>query len=532
MKRFLFLFLAISISISAQGSKFYLSQARADLGDAVFIILETEGGAQVRLLEKEFNGQGIKAVYWGTEENTTIVNFKVFRKKLIKYRLTTSAPGRYSVPEIEVEVDGQKIGSGMMALEISPRNSAANKSSGFFSNRYFFSEETEGPEDGDLKVIFRTTKDQVWVGEPILGFFTLYYRNALRPYIDRDFSSSIEFPYFRSEALSGINLLIPDQAIYEGLEFETAVYSKETFILTPLKNGEYSLGSTVFHLEGRQQSFFHMRSIKTIPSKISVRELPSPSPKEFRGAIGNFKMVLEDYSQNVNLGEPFQFRLTISGNGNLASIKDPLLTSCDPGSCYPEVTFLQLKQQRDFRELSPGEFGFYLNYSYYYSVFPKKEGEWKPDDLRFSFFNPKSGKYESISLKFPVLNVGPPKPKQETAINGSEKSLGTSIFLIGFLSCLLAGGVGYLILLLNKSRGRAGLLKRLDLWIGSKRGFVLKHSVMAKGLPEEEASLLAGWKSDTISLYESYKRLDPPSKETLLRIAGWLSDKLKEDEII
>ncbi|TGM88831.1 BatD family protein [Leptospira licerasiae] len=529
MKRFLLLLLFGVFPLFAQGPKFYLSQTRADLGDAVFIILETEGGAQVRLIEKEWAGQGIKAVYWGTEENTTIVNFKVYRKKLIKYRLTASAPGRFSVPEIEVEVDGQKVGSGMMTLEISPRSSSTNKSSGFFSNRYFFSEETEGPEDGDLKVLFRTNKDQVWVGEPILGFFTLYYRNAMRPYIDRDFSSSIEFPYFRSEALSGINLLIPEQVIYEGLEFETAVYNKETFILTPLRKGEYSLGSTVFHLEGRQQSFFHMRSIKTIPSKIFVKDLPSPSPPEFKGAVGNFKIGLEEYPKAAFLGEPFQFKLTISGNGNLSSIRDPLLSVCDT-SCYPEITFLQARQQRDFRELGPGEFGFYLNHSYHYSVLPKKRGVWKPEDLKFTFFNPSSGRYESSSIRFPDLEIGPPIPKQ-AIIPEDTGSKGGSFLVISILLSIVSLGAGALtVLTLRKKHQAEVLLKRLDLWIGSKRGFVLKHSVMTKGLPEEEASLLASWKSDTVPLTETYKGLGPSSKETLIRISHWLSDKLKEEE--
>ncbi|PJZ76474.1 BatD family protein [Leptospira neocaledonica] len=529
MKRFLLLLLLGALPLFAQGSKFYLSQTRADLGDAVFLILETEGGAQVRLIEKEWTGQGIKAVYWGTEENTTIVNFKVYRKKLIKYRLTVSAPGRFSVPEIEVEVDGQKVESGMMVLEISPRSSSTNKSSGFFSNRYFFSEETDGPEDGDLKVLFRTNKDQVWVGEPVLGFFTLYYRNAIRPYIDRDFSSSIEFPYFRSEALSGINLLIPEQVIYEGLEFETAVYNKETFILTPLKKGEYSLGSTIFHLEGRQQSFFHMRSIKTIPSKIFVKDLPSPSPLEFKGAVGNFKIGLEEYPKAGFLGEPFQFKLTISGNGNLSSIKDPLLSVCDL-PCHPEITFLQTRQQRDFRELGPGEFGFYLNHSYHYSVLPKKEGVWKPDDLKFTFFNPSSGRYESVSLRFPGLEIGPLKPKQEITTEDSGGKSGSFLLVSILLSFAFIGASTFVVLAMRKRHQKNVVLKRLDLWIGSKRGFVLKHSVMTKGLPEEEATLLAGWKSDTVPLIETYKSLGPSSRETLIRISYWLSDKLKEEE--
>ena len=531
MKRFLLLLFFGVYPLFAQGPKFYLSQTRADLGDAVFVILETEGGAQIRLIEKEWTGQGIKAVYWGTEENTTIVNFKVYRKKLIKYRLTVSAPGRFSVPEIEVEVDGQKVGSGMMALEISPRSSTANKSSGFFSNRYFFSEDTEGPEDGDLKVLFRTNKGQAWVGEPVLGFFTLYYRNAIRPYIDRDFSSSIEFPYFRSEALSGINLLIPEQVMYEGLEFETAVYNKETFILTPLKKGEYSLGSTVFHLEGRQQSFFHMRSIKTIPSKILVKDLPSPAPLGFKGAVGNFKIDLEEYPKTSFLGEPFQFKLTISGNGNLSSIKDPLLSVCD-SACYPEITFLQTKQQRDFRELGPGEFGFYLNHSYHYSVLPTKQGIWKPDDLKFIFFNPGSGRYESVSLHFPALEIGPPRPKQEI-VTEDTGGRGRSFLLVSILlSSIFIGASTFAVLTLRKKYQAEVILKRLDLWIGSKRGFVLKHSVMAKGLPEEEASLLAGWKSDTVPLTETYKNLGPSSRETLIRISRWLSDKLKEEESV
>lgn len=527
---FIILFILFSIvDLFAGDPKFYLSQTRAELGEPVFVIVEAEGSAEVRVIEKEFQGHGIRAVYWGMEDSTTIVNFKAYRKKILKYRLVVSAPGKYSVPEVAVDVEGKRYGASGLMVEFGPRRAATRNPNSIW-NRFFSTEDTQGPADGDLKVVFQLDKKEVWVGEPVLGFFALYYRNAIRPYFDRDPSSSIEFPYFRSEVITGVGLTIPESVIYEGVQYDTSPYNKEFFVLTPLKRGEFSLGSTGFHLEGQLQSYFHMRTVKTIPGRIQVRDLPLPSPPNFGGAVGKFEMTLEDIPKETNLGDPFQFRLVLRGKGNLSSIKDPLRSSCPKRDCYPDITFLQLRPQKEFKELDPGEYGFYLNHSFSYSVLPKEEGTWQESDLKFSYFDPKFGKYTDVSVRFPPVHVGPPRPKSN--LPESEKSSGVSYGYVWILTLgIFAGALGFFLTVYWKGKFAADrLLKRLDLWIGSKRGFVLKHSALGRGLSEEEASLLAGWKSEDIPLTETYRRLGPVSKTALLKIADRLMLNVKEDE--
>ncbi|TGK03878.1 aerotolerance regulator BatD [Leptospira semungkisensis] len=532
MKRHLLLFLIWIVSASsvyALDPRFYLSQSRAELGDPVFAIIEAESGAQIRVIDKEFQAKGIKAVYWGMEDSTTIVNFKTFRKKLMKYRLIASAPGKYSVPEIAIEIDGKRYESGSLTVEFGARSAAA-RNPGSFWNRFFTTEDTAGPADGDLKVVFQLDKKEVWVGQPILGFFALYYRNAIRPYFDRDPSSSIEFPYFRSEVLSGISLTIPNSVVYEGIEYETSPYNKEIFILTPLKKGEYSLGSTSFHLEGQLQSYFHMRSIKTVGSKVTVQDLPLPSPKTFAGAVGNFSISLEEFPKNIHVDEPFQFKVVLKGKGNLSSIRDPLRSSCPSSDCYSEVTFLQLRPQREFKELGPGEYGFHLSNSYSYSVLPKKEGSWKPKDVQFSYFDPNLKRYSEITVSFPSLVVGPPRPKANKSGVETERTYGISFWgnsLLGILGLL---GALYIAQAFRRRYEIVRSLKRLDLWIGSKRGFVLKHSAITKGLSEEEGAALASCKVESIPIYETYRSLDLNSRTSLLRIARKLLANIKEEE--
>ncbi|TGK01954.1 aerotolerance regulator BatD [Leptospira langatensis] len=534
MKRFLLLFIfgfASVSSVYAVDPKFYLSQSRAELGDPVFAIIETEGAAQIRVIDKEFQAKGIKAVYWGMEDSTTIVNFKTFRKKLLKYRLIASAPGKYTVPEITIEIDGKKFETSSLTVEFGARSAAA-RNPGSFWNRFFTTEDNAGPADGDLKVVFQLDKKEVWVGQPILGFFALYYRNAIRPYFDRDPSSSIEFPYFRSEVLSGISLTIPNTVVYEGIEYETSPYNKEIFILTPLKKGEYSLGSTSFHLEGQLQSYFHMRSTKTIGSKITVQDLPQPSPKTFAGAVGDFEISLEGFPKNIHTDEPFQFKVVLKGKGNLSSVKDPLRSSCPSPDCYPEITFLQLRPQREFKELGPGEYGFYLNHSYSYSVLPKKEGTWKPKDLQFSYFNPNLRRYSEVTISFPSLTVGPPRPKIKTSEGGVERGYGISFWGISLLGISGLAGTLYIALVFRRRYEITRSLKRLDLWIGSKRGFVLKHAAMSKGLSEEEGIVLASCKSESVPLDETYRSMDPDSRASLLGIAHKLLVNIKEEESV
>ncbi|WP_010410070.1 BatD family protein [Leptospira inadai] len=527
--RAFFLFIFLCSPVLAGEPRFYLSQSRAELGDPVFAVFELEGAAQVRILEKEVQGKGIKAVYWGMEDNTTILNYKAYRRKLLKYRLVVSSPGRYEVPEIGLEVDGKKVHSGVLAVEFGPKRSSP-RGPGSIWSRFFSNESDQGPADENLKVVFQLDKKEVWAGQPVLGFFTLYYKDIVRPYFDRDPSSSIEFPYFRSEILSGMNLNIPETVVYEGVLYETFPYNKEFFILTPLKSGDYSLGSTAFHLEGQLQSYFHMRTLRSIPGKIRVRPLPTPSPANFEGAVGKFQVETEDAPEEAPEGEPFLFKIVIKGKGNLAPVQDPIREGCGQADCFPEITLVQSSPQREFRELDPGEYGFSLHYSYLYSALPSKQGLWNPGKLPFVFFDPYSGRYSEVSIRLPTVKIGPPSWKAVEPIpETSEIIKGKTVILVAlFLG--IAGAATVWFVRFRTVRRHEELLKRLDDWIGSKRGLVLKHSILAKGISEDEASLLIGWKSESSSLASLYPKLDSASRIYLLRSAELILGDIQQKE--
>ncbi|TGK09060.1 aerotolerance regulator BatD [Leptospira fletcheri] len=525
-----FLLLLFSVPLIAGEPKFYLSQSRAELGDPVFAVFELEGATQVRLLEKEFHGKGIKAVYWGMEDNTTILNYKAYRKKMLKYRLVVSGPGKYEVPEISLELDGKRIRSASLVVEFGAKPPGP-RGPGSIWNRFFSNESEEGPADGDLKVVFQLDKKEVWMGQPLLGFYALYYRNSIRPYFDRDPSSSIEFPYFRSEILSGMSLNIPETVLYDGVPYETFPYNKEFFVLTPLKPGEYSLGSTSFHLEGQLQSYFHMRTIRSVPGKIRVKPLLL-APPNFSGAVGRFRIETGGSPADSKLGEPFLLKLNLQGKGNLAPVQDPIRSSCGSPDCFPEITLVQSVPQREFKELDPGEYGFRLNYSYTYSVLPQKQGLWNRGTLSFVYFDPYLGNYSQLSISLPTVKVGPPAPPLSESNAEKRKDAGWKWWFWGFVA-LAVSCAAYLGLYQWKKIGkRVETLKRLDEWIGSKRGLVLKHSVLAKGLSEGEAALLADCKSKEKALTEMYSKLDPASKIRLLGSAKRILNDPRQNETI
>ncbi|PJZ70936.1 aerotolerance regulator BatD [Leptospira perolatii] len=519
----------------AADPRFYLTQSYADLGDPVFAVCELEGKSQVRILEKEFIGQGIKAVYWGMEDNTSILNYKVLRRKLLKYRLVAANPGKYEVPEIVLESDGKEIHSGKLIVEFGARKAKANSNSpGSLWNRFFSTEEDMGPSDEDLKVVFQMDKKQIWVGQPVLGFFALYYRNVIRPYFDRDPSNSIEFPYFRSEILSGMSLSIPESVVYNGSPYEAAPYNKEFYVLTPLKAGEFSLGSTTFHLEGQLQSYFHMRTIRTVPSNVIVKDLPRPSPSGFQGAVGKFEAYADNPQNTGWEGEPFALRIVVKGKGNLSPVRDPLKEGCASEDCFPEATLVQVLPQREFRELDPGEYGFHIAYTYLYSVVPKKAGKWNPAKHSFHYFDPESGKYAIAEIFLPAMKIEPPRPKQSQDLDASS-FVKTSKFYISVLIGLGILGIGagffWITIRMRAETKVSRNLNRLDEWIGSKRGLVLKHAILAKGGSEEDASLLSQSKSGTKSLYEAYRGFDSKNKSELLKSSYRILDKIREDLI-
>ncbi|ANH02325.1 BatD family protein [Leptospira borgpetersenii] len=545
MKRFWVLpFLFWVGSLAAEETKFYVTRNTFHLGEESYAVFEMDMDSRASIPQNSFSNGDISVFYAGSEENTTIINFQVFRKRLLKFRIKASRQGVFTLPPVSIEVNGKKFVSDPLQIQVLERSKTVRRGGSFF-DRFFRFEEEDLSENADLKVIFQTSKKEAWIGEPIIGYFTLYYRDVRKPYFDRNPADSIQFPYFRSEVLSGVAVKVPDQVLYEGNIYDIAVYNKEIYSLIPLRAGEFHLGKTTFSLEGQLQSYFDMKTVTTTPSRIRVKELPK-FEGNFSGGVGEFKarVKIENDLNTIKTGDTLYLSVVIEGEGNLSSVTEPLAACKEEKNCSSEFTLYDTSKSWKFTELKTGGYGFYSVARFEYGIPMETVGVWRQEPMDFVYFNPDSGSYKTISLQIPSVNVAQAKKEfkgaESSSSNSEEGKIRILFFAFGFLSVVIVAiwfyvqkldSTFFISLPILFPVFGVPILKELDLQMGSKRGFVLRQFLLSKGISETDVSFLMEIFGVGPGCSEFALRLNLKDKRTLLRIANRILKHIKEKDL-
>ena len=130
--------------------------------------------------------------------------------------------------------------------------------------------------------------------------------------------------------------------------------------------------------------------------QVLVRPLPQPAPADFSGAVGTFSLKSKVVPETATVGEPVTWTLSLEGTGN-----------------WPEISGLpQREASQSFRVVQPqanrksveGKL-FEGSISEDVVLIPTQNGEFTLGPVTWSFFNPKSGRYETLTAPATVLKV-------------------------------------------------------------------------------------------------------------------------------
>jgi hypothetical protein len=130
---------------------------------------------------------------------------------------------------------------------------------------------------------------------------------------------------------------------------------------------------------------------------VNVLPLPKENvPPGFSGAIGNYSLRVTAGPTNVAVGDPITVRVQISGRGALDSLTLPAQTDWRDFNTYPppskvEADPLRLEGTKSFEQV----------------VIPQNQEIKALPPMRFSFFNPDSRKYVTLSGPTIALIVRP-----------------------------------------------------------------------------------------------------------------------------
>ena len=213
---------------------------------------------------------------------------------------------------------------------------------------------------------------------------------------------------------------------YNGEDYRYVIL--RTTVLYPQKTGKLDLEPLTLDIPidvpGSRRDLFGRRLTtrvnKTISAgnrSINVRPLPiEGKPDNFTGAVGKFTFAVTSNKNVLDANESLELLTTVTGNGNLKLFQLPTAKLPSALEVYEPV------RNENIRTVRTGMTG---SITETYTVVPQFKGNYPIRPLSFSYFDPKTETYKSISSNEIIINVenGPVTAQQVVStddVNGEQ----------------------------------------------------------------------------------------------------------------
>lgn len=253
-------------------------------------------------------------------------------------------------------------------------------------------------ETPDYFIKAELSKEQAYIDEIIIYRVKLYYLKG----IDR--IEMLEMPSFSNFISENLIQSRDDinyhTQVYNGVNYNVQDIAR--LALFPLRSGEYTISPpTARAIIGdgffRRQQSHVLRDNK--PLTIEVLRPPAENrPENFSGSVGNIEIAMnvDNYKENIRIGEAINVKISIFGEGNLRSIRQPDLVNTEWLNIY-EPTITE-KQDIESDKI-------YFEKKFSYIMVPIRKGEFSLGPFEYVYFNPASNDYKTVSTKKYNFNV-------------------------------------------------------------------------------------------------------------------------------
>lgn len=268
----------------------------------------------------------------------------------------------------------------------------------------------DNPNDPDyiaeqnIHLVAEISKSKPFVGEGIYVEYRLYVSENVSVY-DSSVTEAPQYNGFWNQEIK-INGFPVKTGKYNGENYRYIVLQKA--LLIPTKTGRLTLDpmkmDIVIGVPTGRADFFGNPITKNIKKAFSsVKKVVSPKslplegkPENFTGAVGQFKFDVSLSKEILKANESSQIQLTVSGKGNLKLFELPAVET------PVELEKYQPERKEKVRVATDGLLGSVTDT---YTVVPQFKGKYKIPNISFSYFNPQTEKYSTISTEDLYVDV-------------------------------------------------------------------------------------------------------------------------------
>lgn len=358
-----------------------------------------EGGG--RFTEPSFTGFGkLFGPQTSFSSSTQIINGKFSKQESHTYTFFLQAvtAGKYVIPPAVVTIKNKEYKSDSLYIEVveGQVQEPVNQ-----DNRSETQADPAGqPSGSDLYVRLILSRNEVYQGEHITATVKLFSR------IDNlGGLSEIKLPDFKgfvNEALETPRLESLQRENVGGQVYGTGTIQQ--FLLYPQTTGDITIDpvevtALIQQRIGNSDPFFGdffaqvrnvPRMIASKPVTVRVKPLPANRPSDFSGIVGKISLKATLNKDTVNVNDALNFRITVTGTGNLKLAGNPSL------KLSPDLEVYEPKITDNVRSSAAGTSG---EKGFEYIIIPRHHGEYRIPPVSYSFFNPASGRYETLSTE-------------------------------------------------------------------------------------------------------------------------------------
>lgn len=334
--------------------------------------------------------------------------------KTYSYTLAPTARGKFTISQATIVIKGTTYKSLPKEVEVT---AAVDRPDG--------EKTVDDVADESLHLVAEVSKTSPYLNEAV----TVVYKLYASPNIDVTNFRALDNPKYNnfwSQDMPVTKYNI-ENATYDGKPYRSVILKR--VVLYPQRTGELELEplslDVSLQVPTNKRDFFGRRELaqanKTVSAgkrTIRVKALPTEGkPADFSGAVGEFDFFVTPSKTHLNASESLQAVVSINGKGNLKLFEIPKLNLPSSLEVYdPEYS-------ESVRTTLSGMEGKVMNS---YTVVPTFRGKYPIPSISFSYFNPKTEKYHTLSSKEVMINVleGPTSGAVSTeAPSGGTKQL-------------------------------------------------------------------------------------------------------------
>ncbi|WP_369412500.1 BatD family protein [Mesonia aestuariivivens] len=323
----------------------------------------------------------------------SFVNGKRSFQKKYSYFLQPNGRGNFNIGQATIEIEGQTYKTPPVAVEVT---AAVDK-----------------PTDGsnpeiiaadNIHLVAEISNRTPYLNEGIAVKYKLYFSPQIniRQWYPKD---NPKYADFWSQNID-IKQLNVKEDLYRGDPYQYVVI-RET-VLYPQKTGKLTIEPLVLSVPvsvpSDRRDIFGRRLSETVDQTVSsnhqtidVKSLPAAGkPANFTGAVGSFNFNVTNSKDVLDATESLQIKLQVSGNGNLKLFQLPKLNV--PAS-------LEIYEPEHQEQVSTNLNGMHGRITDSYTLVPQLKGKYPINPVSFSYFDPRSESYKTITSKEILLNV-------------------------------------------------------------------------------------------------------------------------------